>query len=220
MSELRRAAGPEYDGPVCEALACSLSTALLQALLVTEFHSHEGSHVLLALRVTLATFTSRPEACAVWDAFVSLDEEGAAAGAGISAAVSSAAAGPEAKDQLFMVFAERVNCWGMLGRWPGSLLGDYGSAVRQLTSSQPSSPRQQKTLAVLGHPSPHRLPQVLWLGCRARLLRASCGDSSLRVSRSAREAAELDPDIEEVDLEPVPESDNPPVPASIAKAAH
>ena len=84
-----------------------------------------------------------------------------------------------------MVVAEIVNCWGMimLGRWPRTLLGDYESQLRKLTSSQPSSPRLQKTLAVRGHPSPHPLPQqVLWLGCRARLLRASCGDSSLRVA--------------------------------------
>ena len=99
--------------------------------MAAEFHSYEGSHILLALRVTLAAFTSRPEACAVRDAFVSLEEEGAARGAGTSAAVSSAAAGPEAKDQLFMVFAELIYCWGMImsGRWPRALLVGYGSAV-------------------------------------------------------------------------------------------
>jgi len=131
LSELRRAAGPEYDGPLCEALDGALSTLLLEALLATKFHLYEGSHILLALRVTLAAFTGRPEACAVWDAIVSLEEEGASLGADTSAAVSSAAAGPKAKDQLFTVFAELVNCWGMimLGRWPRALLGECSSSV-------------------------------------------------------------------------------------------
>jgi hypothetical protein len=31
LSELRRAAGPEYDGPLCEALASAFSTLLLVA---------------------------------------------------------------------------------------------------------------------------------------------------------------------------------------------
>ena len=171
FSELRRAAGPEYDGPVCEALAGSLSTLLLEALLATEFRLYEGSHILLALRVTLAAFTSRPEACAVWDAFVSLEEEGAAAGIGTSAAVSSAAAGPEAKDQLFMVFAELVNCWGMimLRGGQGHCLENLPVPLKRLSSSQLSSLLPQKTLAARGHPRPHPLPQALWLECRALL---------------------------------------------------
>jgi hypothetical protein len=197
---------------------------LLEALLATEFHSYEGSHILLALRVTLAAFTSRPEACAVWDAFVSLEEEGAAAGAGTSAAVSSAAAGPEAKDQLFMVFAEIVNCWGMimLGRWPRTLLGDYGSAVEaaHVQSAVEPPPTEDAGGAGAFESAPPPASAVVGMSgsALARVMRGLF-PASCRSARLAREAAELDPDVEEVDPEPVPESDNAPVPASIAEAA-
>lgn len=110
-------AGAPHTGSLAlvrAAASCGPRVRRASLLLAVEFHSYEGSHILLALRVKLAASTSRPEACAIWDAFVSLEEEGAAACVGTSAAVSLAAAGPEAKTQLFMVFAELVNCWGMI----------------------------------------------------------------------------------------------------------
>ena len=223
LSELRRAAGPEYDGPVCEALAGSLSPLLLEALLATEFHSYEGSHILLALRVTLAAFTSRPEACAVWDAFVSLEEEGPAAGVGTSAAVSSAAADPEAKDQLFMVFAELVNCWGMimLGRWPRALLGEYDSAVEaalvqsaiELPSAEAAGGAGSTEVA-----SPPASAVVGMAGSALARVVRGLFPGSRRAVRRAVEEAELDPDVEE-DPGSGPESANFPVPASIADSA-
>jgi len=215
LSELRRAAGPEYDGPVCEALAGALSTLLLEAFLSTEFHSYEGSHILLALRVTLAAFTSRPEACAVWDAFVSLEKEGAASGVGASAAVSSAAAGPEANDQLFMVFAELVNCWGMImsGRWPRALLGEYCSAVEaahvQSAVEPPSAEDAGGTGASEAAPPPASAVVGMSGSALARVMRGLF-PGSRRAVRCAVEEAELDPDVEE-DAGSGPESDNFPV---------
>lgn len=138
LSELRHAAGSDTE-VLYESFASQFSDLLIAQFKATDFHYNDGPHMLLALRATVASITSLSAAQAMWGAFISLLQEAADLALGTADRapfLKAALAEGSSRRNLGMVFAELVNCWGMLllGRWPMTVLGGDSAAVLQTVS--------------------------------------------------------------------------------------